>query len=869
MKKVCFFVKILSIVHLKQVIIPLFLGIVNFFFWGCDSGYKYEIEEFEHSLVIHKDSLIIQIEIIDESIIHVNKYLTGGSGSVVPDYVTVLTPQPVEWNITEKNDHVIIETSKIKVYINDDGIIRYYTGDGDEILCESQEFTYLKPGVHEGYSASQSFNAGDEGLYGLGQFQSGIMNWKNVPLRLQQFNQEIAVPFLVSTNEYGIYWHNYSITDFNYPENEVLFSKNLNKEKNIRESIFVPKKSGMYNFMVESENPNGYRFSGPVTVTIDADTVIHYSTIWVPDCHIGRKYLEAGKKYRIEFQNTESQVKGKLLYNEPDFNQTVFSSRKGNAIDYYFIHEDTPVKIIAAYERLTGKAPMFPKSAFGFWQCRERYHNQQELLENAREYRKRGIPIDNIVQDWCYWPEGTKGPEWDRKKYPNPRAMAEELDSLNLQLMVSVWPEINNKALLEKYDLLDSKLEPTNYLDFYDARVRQGYYKMLSDSMFHFGVSSIWLDGTEPESKPNDKTQTSDGVFEELTNSYSLLVNKAMYEGKRIEYPDERVFNLTRSAYAGQQRYGAASWSGDVAATWEQFAEQIPAGLNFMMAGIPYWTTDIGGFFRDSNSINPTYKDQYTDKEYIELLTRWFQFGTFNPIFRIHGYVSNTEIWRYGQEFEGMARNFIDIRYQLLPYIYSEAWKVSNEGKLLMSPLVYQYPNDKNTWEIKDQFFFGEYLLVCPVTEYKARSRELYLPEGDWYNFWSGEKIKGGRTIEAEASLDKLPLYVKAGSIIPFGPKVQYSTQETNKPLHIKIYAGKDAEYVLYLDDYESFDYEKGMYSEVIFTYSDMKNEVTIKKGVDKFFDFNQNPKEMIIEVVGTNKTKNVVFKGKELRLKL
>lgn len=852
----------------RKIIFKLFLATIISSFLGCSTNFSNKIEKFDHSLLIHQDSIITQIEILDESIIHVKKYLPEEEKSSIPDYVTVLKPQPVDWKVSEKKDCIIVETSKTKVVINDDGVIEYFSSEGKKILSESQELTYIKPTDNTGYSVSQAFDSGDEGLYGLGQFQSGIMNWKNVPVRLQQFNQEIAIPFVVSTNNYGIYWHNYSITDFNYPENEILFSKTIDEKKNIRESVFIPSKSGVYSFMVESENPEENRALSPILVSIDSDTVIHYSTYWVPDCHMGQKYLEAGKEYIIVFQNSNSQVPGRLLYNEPDFNKTVFSSRKGNAIDYYFIHGNHPAEVISEYGHLTGRAPMFPKSAFGFWQCRERYHNQKELLENAREYRKRSIPIDNIVQDWFYWPEGEKGPEWDRNKYPNPKAMIDELDSLNLQLMVSVWPEVKNKALVEKYDLADYKLKESDNLDFYDAGVRERYYRMLSDSMFHFGVTSIWLDGTEPETKPEDKTHTASGKFEELTNSYSLLVNKAMYEGKRKEYPDERVFNLTRSAYAGQQRYGAASWSGDVAATWEQFAEQIPAGLNFMMAGIPYWTTDIGGFFRDSRSLNPIYKDQYTDDEFIELLTRWFQFGSFNPIFRIHGYVSETEIWRYGHEFEDMARNFIDIRYQLMPYTYSEAWKVSSEGKLLMSPLVYQYPDDKNTWGIKDQFLFGESILVCPVTKYKARSRELYLPEGYWYNYWSGEKLKGGKRIVARAPLNEMPLYVKAGSILPLGPKVQYATQETNEPLRIKVYPGKDAEYVVYMDDNESFDYHEGIYSEIIFTYSDSKKEIIIRNGTDKFMDFTQNPKDIIIEIIGSGKTEHVVFSGKKVQLK-
>ncbi|MDX2432733.1 MAG: glycoside hydrolase family 31 protein, partial [Bacteroides sp.] len=663
--------------------------------------------------------------------------------------------------------------------------------------------------------------------------------------------------------------HNYSETEFNYPEHEVEFTRTIDEERRIRETIFKPELSGVYSFMLESNRVKQKTKNPEILVDIDGDSNINYSTFWGPVCFSGQKYLEAGKEYKVTLQNTNGIEPGRLLYNGPDHNKTVFSSPAGNAIDYYFVHGDGPAEIISEYQRLTGKAPMFPKTAYGFWQCRERYHDQAELLENAREYREREIPVDNIVQDWFYWPEGTKGPEWDRERYPDPQALNAELASLNLQLMVSVWPEVKNTPLLEKYNLEKYKLEGTNFLDFTVPGVGERYYRMLSDSMFHFGVSSIWLDGTEPEQKPAYDFPTAVAPFEEVANCYSLLVTKSMYEGKRKEFPGERVFNLTRSAYAGQQRYGATSWSGDIEASWEQFSEQIAAGLNFTMAGNPYWTHDIGGFFRDSKSINPEYDNQYTNEEFIELLTRWFQFGTFNPIFRIHGYVSETEIWRYGKEFEDIARKFIDIRYQLMPYIYSEAWRVSSKGTLMMSPLVYQYPDDKNTWGIKDQFFFGESLLICPVMKYKARSRELYLPEGNWYNFWTGELIGGGDNINAPAPMDEPPIYVKAGTILPIGPKIQYATQKSEEALRIKVYPGMDAEYTLYFDDNESYEYERGVYSELLITYSDSGKEIKINSGSDKFIDFEQNPMDLIIEMEGADREDTVRYIGDEIKIKL
>lgn len=852
--------------NIKTILSSIYLVSIISLFIGCNSNTEYRIEKSEHSAIIYQDSMTVQIEIIDDAIVHIKKYLPGEVIAPLPDYVTVLKPQSPTWKIIEKEDEIIIETSKVKVVLHEKGIIKYFTKEGEEILSESDKSTYLKQG-NSAYSVSQSFESEDEGLYGLGQYQSGIMNWKNVPVRLQQYNQEIAIPFFVSTNNYGIYWHNYSVTDFNYPENEIIFTETTDEEKNIRKTSFVPKKDGLYTFLLESENPEENRFKGDISLTIDSDTIIHYTTVWVPDCFSGKKVLKAGQKYEVVFQNSDSQVAGKVLFNEPDFNKTVISSRQGEAIDYYFIYGENPSGIISEYSRLTGKAPMFPKSAFGFWQCRERYHSQEELLENAKQYRTREIPIDNIVQDWNYWPDSTWGPEWNREKYPNPKQMVDELNDMNLNLMVSVWPRVENKTLFDKYKFGEKEFE--TYLDFTNPSIQKSYYKMLKDSMFNIGVASIWLDGTEPEIKPDGKYKLHIGNFEDVANCYSLLVNKAVYEGKRKDFPNKRVFNLTRSSYAGQQRYGAASWSGDVDGTWEQFAEQIPAGLNFMMAGVPYWTTDIGGFFRDSISLNPIYKDQYKNKEYIELLTRWFQFGAFNPLFRIHGYKSNTEIWRYGQEFEEMARDFINLRYQLMPYIYSEAKNVTTKGTLLMSPLVYHYPKDKNTWEIKDQFFFGSSILVSPIIEYKARSRALYLPDGDWYNYWTNEKLEGEKEIVAKAPLNRMPLFIKAGTILPIGPKVQYTTQETNEPIKIKIYPGNDAEYTLYLDDNKSFDYEKGIFSEIVMSYSESNKSISFNKGEGEFINFEKAPQKFVIELIGTDVSKDFSFVGDSLEIAL
>jgi alpha-D-xyloside xylohydrolase len=548
--------------------------------------------------------------------------------------------------------------------------------------------------------------------------------------------------------------------------------------------------------------------------------------LWTPEFFSGEINLTAGKNYKMVFTNKDSQEPGKVLYNKPDFGTTTFNSQYGNGVDYYFV-AGNPKEVIAGYRQLTGTAPMFDKSVYGFWQCRERYNSQKELLDIAKEYRERYIPIDNIVQDWRYWPDKTWGPAWNREIFPSPGSMCKTLDGMHINLMVSVWPKVNNAKLSERYNLEKYKIGDKGNLDFYDPELRESFYKMLSDSMFNMGVKSIWLDGTEPEDFPSG-VMTKMGIFDHNALAYSYNVTRSVYEGFKKQYPNRRLFNLTRSAFAGQQRFSAAAWSGDVSATWIQFREQITAGLNFSMSGLPYWTTDIGGFFRDHKSINWEYDNQYTNESYKELLTRWFQFGTFCPLFRIHGFHSKTEIWNYGMPFEKTARNFIDLRYQLMPYIYSTANQVTNQGGIVIKPLGHDYPDEPECWNIKDQFLFGDAMMVCPVTVEGLRKREVYLPEGNWVDFWEGKEIAGGKNIEANVPLERIPVYIKSGSILPVGQKIQYAMQKTTKPMRLYVYPGDNGAFELYEDEGENCNYEKGQNSRIGLSWNDSEKILTI-----------------------------------------
>lgn len=840
----------------------LLLLLSTLFMASCQSiHFDYNKTDNGIQCFINQDTLCI--DFITENIIQVS--CLGYKHSDTIHQIPFVHPQQkqVPFSITEKGGTICMQTSSAQVCVSPKGGINFRDKNGKTLL--SAPIFSCKD--------KQVFQHPGQALYGLGQFQNGLFNLKGVPLRLQQYNQEIANPFVVSTNGYGLLWENTSITDVNYPQQQIDLPFIADSVKNIRYATFTPQQSGRYTFAVENIY-EGNRLEGPVLLTIGNDTIIHYNTPWVPEFHSGETTLKAGKTYEIKLQDTGASKThpSRVLYNEPDYDNLTFQSRYGNTIRYYMI-VGTPAEAISGYRQLTGKAPLFEKWVFGFWQCRERYHNQKELLDNAIEYRKRKIPVDNIVQDWNYWPAGTWGPEWDRKLYPDPQLLGETLRKHNFHWMVSVWPRIDNPNIEQTYKLKEYQLDGSKNLDFFNPVVGDIFYRILSDSIYAMGVNSIWLDGTEPEAFP-EHARTYLGDMNHNALAYSYMVTKSVFEHRKQLHPEQRVFNLTRSGFAGQQAFGAAVWSGDVLASWEQFREQITAGLNLAMSGIPYWTTDIGGFFRDQQSMNSLYDNQHTNPRYIELLTRWFQFGTFCPLFRIHGYCSDTEVWRYGADFEAMARKFINLRYLLLPYIYSEAAKVTLNDELLMRPLPYEYPTDTYCQNITDQFLFGSSILVCPVTHENVAKREVYLPEGQWIDFWTGKQFEGNNQILADAPLERLPLFIKAGAIIPVGPQVQYAAQQSTESLKIVIYPGANGNYVLYEDEGISYRYENGAFSLIRFEWDDAQKQLTIHKRQGEYPGMLQERQfEVILMKNGQTfdqlDGKEIIYTGKEMTVNI
>ncbi|MEW6203414.1 MAG: TIM-barrel domain-containing protein [bacterium] len=746
-----------------------------------------EYERAENGLILKMQPGKMKIEVCAENILHI-VYTPIDKFPERKSLMIVDKPRPsVKWDLKEDKDFVSLTTNKIQAEVSmKTGAITFYYEDGVVVLREpaagGKTMTEADVLGEDVYHAEQSFVlSADEGLYGLGQYQEGIMNYRGHDVLLAQANTVAVVPFLLSTNGYGILWDNYSLTKF----------------------------------------------------------------------HDG----EDG---------------------------TYFWSEVADAIDYYFIYGPDADDIIAGYRELTGYAPMFGKWAYGYWQCKERYKTQDELTGVAKEYRERRLPLDSIVQDWQYWGDlGWNAMDFDRKNFPDPEGMIRELhEKYHLHVMISVWTkfgpetpiykEMKNKGYL--YSVPDSHGSYT--YDAFNGDARKIYWDHIKKGFFSKGMDAWWLDVTEPEfdhaltqehtiEMMKSAERTALGSTARYLNAYSLMTTKGVYEGQRETTSDKRVFILARSAFAGQQRHAAVTWSGDILSTWDVFRKQISAGLNFSMAGIPYWTTDIGGF-------TVKYGSGRKNDEFRELYVRWFQYGAFCPIFRSHGSSTPREIWQFGEPktwaYDTLEK-FDILRYRMLPYIYSLAWKVTSEGYTIMRGLPFDFRSDPNILGIDDQFMFGPAILVNPVTKpmyhierltpsqkmlkekhdakidgriiinKEIRSRSVYLPEAaaGWYDFWTGKFFAGGQTIEAPAPIDIMPLYVKGGSIIPMGPELQYAAEKPADPIELRIYPGADADFIIYEDEGDNYNYEKGVYSIIPLKWNESARSLTIGQRIGSF----------------------------------
>lgn len=815
------------------------------------------------------------------------------------------------FQVHQQNDTLVLSTSAMRAELClSTGRLAFYDATGNLLLQEPEQGARQfqakwREDKKDYYEVCQRFlSPEDEAFYGLGQHQSGEMNYKNKHERLYQYNTKVSVPFVVSNKHYGILWDNYAYSKWGDPREFEqidcfrLYDKNMqegaltasyilrndvSKTLERRESQIAyddlesikafPKGVNLSKCNVEwegylqADESATYRFllyyAGYVKVFVDGKEVVaeRWRTAWNPNYYKFSYPMQAGQKHHLKIEwrpdgGSSYLALRALDEREEDKDKISLWSEVAAQIDYYVVAGATADEVVSGYRYLTGKAQVMPKWAMGFWQSRERYKTQQELLDVLAEFRRREIPIDNIVQDWSYWPEDQWGShEFDAKRFPDPKAMVDEVHAQNARLMISVWPKFYHNT--EHYKELDAiggmyhravndsikdwigKGYVGSFYDVFNKEARELFWEQMSEHLYSLGMDAWWMDASEPDILSNADmdyrkalmTPTAMGSSERWFNAYGLMNAQGIYEGQRAENPDDRVFLLTRSGYAGSQRYGAVIWSGDIATRWEDMAAQITAGLNYSISGNPYWTMDNGGF-----SVERRYekaKEGSEDREeWRELNVRWHQFGAFAPIFRSHGQYPYREIWNIAPQthpaYEAM-KYYTELRYRLMPYIYSLAARCHFDDYTIMRPLMMDFPEDEKVLDIADQYMFGPSLMVAPVCRYKARSREVYFPEGkDWYDFYTGKKYAGGQTAEVPAPYDRMPLFVPSGSIIPMGEVVQHTAQ-TQTHIDLLIYPGADASFSLYEDDGFHYDYEKGLYSQVHFRYDEASSVLRIE----------------------------------------
>lgn len=552
----------------------------------------------------------------------------------------------------------------------------------------------------------------------------------------------------------------------------------------------------------------------------------------------------------------------------------------GHCADYYFMYGKNADGVVAQVRNLTGKSPMLPLWAYGFFQSKERYTTQDESLNVLKKYRELEIPIDVIIQDWRYWPEHHNDSIWnshsfDSKRFPDPKKWVDEIHKNNAKLLIVAWPgfslktdqrkEFDSKNMIINFDTWPPNSSARPY-DAYNPEARNIYWRYLNKGIFsHIGNDGWWLDSTEPDHinrKESDyDLPTHLGSYRSVKNAFSLMHNKGIAEHQRAHTSNKRVVILTRSGFIGQQRYGSNTWSGDVQSTWDMLEKQIPAALNYTLMGIPNWNSDIGGFFagrwnKEGGAMNPKYQ---------ELYVRWMQFGVCCPMMRSHGTEVPREIWNFGTRgtwcFDAQEKA-IHLRYSLLPYIYSTSWDVSRHDGTFMRPLIMDFAADKKTHNLGHEYLFGRSILVAPVTKPGTKSWPVYLPQGsDWYHFYNNEKLKGGQTVQCNAPIDEIPLYIKAGSILPIGPKVQYSTQKKWDNLELRIYTGADGTFTLYEDEFDNYNYEQGKYSTITLKWNEKKHTLIIEPRQGSFTGMLKKRKFRIVLITPETNNHNTLQK--------
>ena len=813
-------------------------------------------------------------------------------GSVPMEELIYTEKLPVpEYEVTEDKQSLVLSLDEISVEF-DKGteVLTFKDANKRIILQEKVDGRFMKASSVQNeptYQVEQHFvSPKDEYIYGTGQFQDGYLNIRGLTRRLTQVNTQISIPFILSSKGYGLLWNNYGLTDFNpadqfvelTPANasgEAVTVNTTGTSGNVREtrqtysftaSVEVPR-SGSYSLLLDV----GQRMARKYYLVIDGQKIMDVNNLWLPPTTSAIVELTAGK-HDIEVQGERNDKP--VLYWRPVSEETVFRSPVAQMLDYT-VFAGNGDEVIASYRELTGPAPMMPLWSLGYIHCRERYNTQAELLENAREFRERKLPIDIIVQDWQYWGKyGWNAMKFDEDRYPDPGSMMKELHEMDVRLMISVWSKIDAQSEVGKQAKEKGYYIPgSDWIDFFNPDAAAFYWQNFRTGLLKYGIDAWWQDATEPENDDlqNRRINREQTPGEVYRNVYPMYVSKTIYEGLRQDDSDRRAMIFTRSGFSGMQRYAAATWSGDVGHDWETLRRQIVGGLGQMATGLPWWTYDAGGFFRPG--------DQYTNTGYHEQLIRWIQAGTFCPLMRVHGYMSNTEPWRYGEKVEHIIARYLDLRYRLLPYIYSQNAAVSFNGSTLMRPLVMDFPEDRFALEQNYQFMFGPSILVAPVVESGVNRMKVYLPEcaAGWVDFWDGTPHKGGIFTDINVDLMKTPLFVKAGSILPLGPQKQYAAEETEQPWEIRIYPGADGSYSVYEDEGINYNYEKGQFSTFDLKWNDSDKTLTISDRKGSFAGMKERMAFNIVIVTPESGTgiyqpkvnKSIVYEGKSMVISL
>lgn len=735
----------------------------------------------------------------------------------------IAKPELVKYKTTEANDILVMTSSAMTVSLDKStGCISFSHGSND--LLQEQitkdAFVPFNDAGNATYTVKQVFHTdANEGLYGLGQLQNLKMMQRNMTKVMTQSNTEDFSPVIQSTKGYGIFWDNYSSTTY---------SDSVNGKEGI----------------------------------------------------------------------------------------TSFISQVGDCIDYYFMYGGSADGVIRQIRHLTGEVPMMPLWSYGFMQSKERYKSQDEAVGVVCKYRELGIPLDVIIQDWQYWGNNYlwNAMEFNNPDYSKPQKFVDDVHSLHAKIMISIWQsfgpmtkpyhELDKEGLLMNMETWPqsglSHIWPprmdypsgVRVYDPYSPKARDIYWKYLNNGLRKYGIDGWWMDSTEPDhfnAKESDfDRNTALGTFRSVCNAFPLMCVGGVAEHQKAESKDKRVIILTRSGFIGQQRYGSNVWSGDVKSSWDMLRKQITAGLNFSLTGMPHWNSDLGGFF--CGAYNKGVEGGAPNNPlFHELYVRWLQFGIFTPMMRSHGCDAPREFYYYGKAGEPVYDalvNAVKLRYKLLPYIYSTSWQVTNNQSTFMRALFMDFVNDKNVYDIKNEYMFGRSLLVAPVDKAQytpeqiqkdiqknvdftgVKTHDVYLPASTkWYDYWTNALFDGGKTITINTTIDRIPFFVKAGTILPLGPDVQYSSEKKWDNLSINVYPGADGEFTLYEDEGNNYNYEQGAYSTITFKWNDKNKTLTIGKCLGSFGGMLAS-RRFIVNIIGSATTKTISYCGKKLVIK-